>query len=90
MSDAAYVILTKDSRSFTGNSTLDDVVLQQAGVTDLDKYTLVPGDIYIIIILILIILYFYNLFQKVFTQKIILLKDVGQIGVPLRKISSAR
>ena len=45
MSDAAYVILNKDSRSYTGNFTIDDEVLREAGVTDLDQYAFVPGEI---------------------------------------------
>ncbi|RKG87760.1 NAD(P)-dependent oxidoreductase [Corallococcus sp. CA049B] len=43
MADAAYTILTKPSRSFTGNFCIDDEVLRAAGITDLDKYQSVPG-----------------------------------------------
>ncbi|RUS92117.1 hypothetical protein EGW08_000141 [Elysia chlorotica] len=43
MSDAAYVILTRDSRKFTGNFAIDDEVLESAGVTDMDQYACVPG-----------------------------------------------
>ncbi|CAM4000165.1 NAD(P)-dependent oxidoreductase [Corallococcus exiguus] len=43
MADAAYTILTKPSRSFTGNFCIDDEVLRAAGVTNLDKYQSVPG-----------------------------------------------
>ena len=43
MADAAYVILTKPSREFTGNFCIDDEVLTQSGVTDLSKYQSVPG-----------------------------------------------
>lgn len=43
MADAAYAILTKPSRSFTGNFCIDDEVLRAAGVTDFDKYQSVPG-----------------------------------------------
>jgi citronellol/citronellal dehydrogenase len=39
MADAAYVILTKASREFTGNFCIDDEVLRAAGVTDLAKYS---------------------------------------------------
>lgn len=42
MSDAAYVILTKESRSFTGNFCIDEDVLRKEGVTDFSKY-LHPG-----------------------------------------------
>jgi citronellol/citronellal dehydrogenase len=38
MSDAAYVILTKPSREFTGNFCVDDEVMRAAGVDDLSKY----------------------------------------------------
>jgi len=43
MADAAYAILTKPSRSFTGNFCIDEDVLRAEGVTDLDKYQSVPG-----------------------------------------------
>jgi citronellol/citronellal dehydrogenase len=42
MADAAYEILTKDSKSFTGNFCIDDLVLHEAGVTDFRKYANVP------------------------------------------------
>ncbi|KAL5017381.1 hypothetical protein ScPMuIL_006970 [Solemya velum] len=44
MADAAYVILTKDSTSFTGNFAIDDTVLLESGETDLDQYACVPGS----------------------------------------------
>ncbi|XP_055886385.1 hydroxysteroid dehydrogenase-like protein 2 [Biomphalaria glabrata] len=44
MSDAAYVILTKDSRQFTGNFCIDDEILKSVGITDLDQYACVPGS----------------------------------------------
>jgi len=43
MADAAYAILTKPSRSFTGNFCIDEDVLRADGVTDLSKYQFVPG-----------------------------------------------
>jgi citronellol/citronellal dehydrogenase len=43
MADAAYVILTKPSREFTGNFCIDDETLRAAGVKDLGKYACVPG-----------------------------------------------
>ncbi|HXV06690.1 MAG TPA: NAD(P)-dependent oxidoreductase [Burkholderiales bacterium] len=43
MGDAAYLILTRDSRSATGNFYLDDEVLRAAGVTDLGRYAVTPG-----------------------------------------------
>ena len=42
MGDAAYEILTKDSKEFTGNFCIDDVVLHDAGVKDFTKYASVP------------------------------------------------
>jgi citronellol/citronellal dehydrogenase len=44
MADAAYAILTRPSREFTGNFCIDEEVLAQEGVTDLSKYQLVPGS----------------------------------------------
>ena len=43
MADAAYAILTRPSREFTGNFCIDDEVLRAEGVTDLSKYSSVPG-----------------------------------------------
>ncbi|MBZ4332777.1 NAD(P)-dependent oxidoreductase [Corallococcus sp. AS-1-12] len=43
MADAAYAILTKPSRSFTGNFCIDEEVLRAAGVTNFDGYQSVPG-----------------------------------------------
>jgi citronellol/citronellal dehydrogenase len=43
MADAAYWILTQDSRACSGNFFVDEKVLRQAGVTDLDRYALNPG-----------------------------------------------
>lgn len=42
MSDAAHVILTKNSREFTGNFCIDDEVMASVGVTDLKKYQVNP------------------------------------------------
>jgi citronellol/citronellal dehydrogenase len=42
MADAAYEILTRDSKEFTGNFCIDDVVLHEAGVKDFSKYASVP------------------------------------------------
>jgi citronellol/citronellal dehydrogenase len=44
MADAAYIILTKPSREFTGNFCVDDEVLASAGVTDLSSYSVTPGS----------------------------------------------
>ncbi len=42
MGDAAYVILTKDSREFTGNFCIDDNLLADNGTTDFSQYAEVP------------------------------------------------
>jgi len=42
MADAAYVILTSDSRNFTGNFCVDEAVLKEVGVKDFSTY-LAPG-----------------------------------------------
>jgi len=44
MADAAYAVLTSDAATTTGNFFIDDAVLRKAGVTDLDKYSVVPGS----------------------------------------------
>ena len=43
LSDAAYVILNRESKDCTGNFFVDDEVLASVGVTDLEKYSVVPG-----------------------------------------------
>jgi citronellol/citronellal dehydrogenase len=42
MADAAYVILTKPSREFTGRFCVDDAVLEDEGVTDFSGYAVNP------------------------------------------------
>ena len=42
MADASYEILTKDSKEFTGNFCIDDIVLYESGVKDFTKYASVP------------------------------------------------
>jgi citronellol/citronellal dehydrogenase len=44
VADAAHVLLTRDSRCCTGNFYIDDDVLREAGVTDLEKYAVQPGE----------------------------------------------
>ncbi len=44
MADAAYAILTADAATTTGNFFIDDEVLKKAGVTDFEKYSVVPGS----------------------------------------------
>jgi citronellol/citronellal dehydrogenase len=44
MADAAMLVLARDATSNTGNFFIDDEVLRAGGVTDLDKYSVVPGS----------------------------------------------
>jgi citronellol/citronellal dehydrogenase len=44
VADAAHAVLTRDSRAATGNFYLDDEVLAEAGVTDLERYAVQPGQ----------------------------------------------
>jgi citronellol/citronellal dehydrogenase len=43
VADAAHAVLNRDSRRHTGNFYIDDEVLAAEGVTDLERYALVPG-----------------------------------------------
>jgi len=43
LADSAYVILNRASKDCTGNFFVDDEVLASVGVTDLEKYSVVPG-----------------------------------------------
>lgn len=43
MADAAYEIITKNSREFTGNFCVDDEVLASVGITDLKHYQVDPS-----------------------------------------------
>lgn len=43
VADAAWHILTRNSRATTGNFFIDDEVLGEAGVTDLSHYAVTPG-----------------------------------------------
>ncbi|MBL0094637.1 MAG: NAD(P)-dependent oxidoreductase [Piscinibacter sp.] len=43
LADAAYLILTSDSKATTGNFFIDDALLAQHGVTDFEKYSVTPG-----------------------------------------------
>jgi len=42
MADAAYAILTSDSRQHTGNFHGDEQLLRERGVTDFSKYAVTP------------------------------------------------
>ncbi len=43
LSDAAYLILTSDAKTTSGNFFIDDTLLAQHGITDLEKYSVTPG-----------------------------------------------
>lgn len=43
MADAAHLILTRDSRTCTGNFFLDEDLLREAGTTDFERYAVTPG-----------------------------------------------
>ena len=44
MGDAAHYILTRPSRSCTGNFFIDDELLASEGITNLDHYANIPGE----------------------------------------------
>jgi citronellol/citronellal dehydrogenase len=44
MADSAHLILTKDSRTFSGNFVIDEILLREHGVKDMDQYACVPGS----------------------------------------------
>ena len=43
LSDSAYIIFNRPSKECTGNFFIDDELLASEGVTDLEKYSVVPG-----------------------------------------------
>lgn len=43
LADSAYIILNRAAKECTGNFYVDDEVLASEGITDLDKYAVVPG-----------------------------------------------
>jgi len=43
LADAAHIILNRESKSCTGNFFVDDELLASEGITDLEKYSVVPG-----------------------------------------------
>ena len=44
LADAAYLILTSDAKTTSGNFFIDDTLLAEHGVTDFDRYSVVPGN----------------------------------------------
>jgi citronellol/citronellal dehydrogenase len=45
LSDAAWWVLTSDAATTTGNFFIDDALLAEHGVTDFDRYAVVPGTL---------------------------------------------
>ena len=43
LADSAYIILNRNAKECSGNFFVDDEVLASEGITDLDKYAVVPG-----------------------------------------------
>jgi citronellol/citronellal dehydrogenase len=43
VADAVFAILSKPSTTCTGNAFIDEQVLAEVGITDLEKYAVVPG-----------------------------------------------
>jgi len=43
LADAAWLILTSEARSVTGNFFIDETLLRAHGISDLERYALVPG-----------------------------------------------
>ncbi|CAN5401565.1 NAD(P)-dependent oxidoreductase [soil metagenome] len=43
LADAVYAILSKTDLQYTGNTFIDEEVLAKEGITDLEKYAVVPG-----------------------------------------------
>jgi citronellol/citronellal dehydrogenase len=43
IADAAHYMLQQPAATFTGHTYMDEEVLAMAGITDLEKYSVVPG-----------------------------------------------
>jgi citronellol/citronellal dehydrogenase len=43
LADAAWIILTSDAKSTTGNFFIDDTLLAEHGIVDLEHYSVTPG-----------------------------------------------
>lgn len=43
VADAAYIMMTKDAKKFTGNFCIDETILREAGVRDFEQYAVAPG-----------------------------------------------
>jgi citronellol/citronellal dehydrogenase len=44
LADAAYAIVTKPAKSFSGNFLIDDAFLAGEGVTDFERYRVDPSE----------------------------------------------
>ena len=44
IADSAYAILSKNSKTFTGNFLVDEPFLKSEGITDFDQYAVKPGS----------------------------------------------
>lgn len=44
MADAAYVMLCKESKSYTGNFAIDENILREEGITDFTEYAVDPSE----------------------------------------------
>lgn len=44
LADSAYAILSKNSKTFTGNFVIDEDLLRSEGITDMDQYAVKPGS----------------------------------------------
>jgi len=42
VADAAYAIMCRDAKTFTGNFAVDDDILKEEGITSLDQYAVDP------------------------------------------------
>ena len=43
LADAAYLVLTSDAKTLTGNFVIDEKLLAERGVTDFERYSVTPG-----------------------------------------------
>ncbi|KAA0190761.1 hypothetical protein HAZT_HAZT005092 [Hyalella azteca] len=64
MADAGYALLTRDSKTFTGNFCIDDVILKEEGITNFDSYAYDPKEE-------LMPDFFLDEFDEVVTQSVI-------------------
>jgi len=47
MSDAAYVILTRDSKNFTGNFVIDEEILKEEGCKDMEQVSILQKNFFV-------------------------------------------